>query len=81
MNQFVTELELWREHLLRVIGTKLGNSKRLSSNLRFVSGKGLPNRPLQRDAHTGGQIKYGTQLNDMYAEVSTPELRAVRRRW
>ena len=36
MNQFVTELELCREHLLRVLGAKFGNSKRLSSNLRFV---------------------------------------------
>ena len=61
MNQFVMELELCREYLLRVIGTKLGNSERLSSNLRFVSGKGLSNRPLQRDAHTSGQVKYGAQ--------------------
>ena len=30
------------------------------------------------NAHTGGQIKYGTQLNWVYAEVSIPELSAVR---
>ena len=78
MNQFVTELELCKEHLLRVIGAKLGYSERLSCNLRFVSGKGLSNRPLRRDAHTSGRIKSITQLNVVYAEVSAPELKAVR---
>ena len=37
MNQFVTEPEPCREHLLRVIGAKFGNSERLSCNLRFVA--------------------------------------------
>ena len=78
MNQFVMELELCREHLLRVIRAKFGDSKRLSCNLRFGSGKGLSNRPLQRDAHTSGRIKSIAQLNGKYAEVSAPELRAVR---
>ncbi len=77
MNQFVMELDLCREHLVRVIGAKLGNSKRLSSNLRFVSGKSLSNSPLQRDAHTSGRIKSVAQLNVVYAEVSAPELIAV----
>ncbi len=77
MNQFVTELELCREHLLRVIGAKFGDSERLSSNLHLVLGKGLSNRPLQRDAHTSGRIKSVAQLNGKYVEVSAPELKAV----
>ena len=79
MNQLSMDSKQCREHLLRVIGAKIGNSERLSSNLRFVSGKGLSNSPLQRDAHMSGQIKYGAQLNGKYVEVSAPELYAVRR--
>ena len=33
---------------------------------------------LARNAHTRAQIKYGTQLNGMYTEASTPELSNVR---
>ena len=46
--------------------------------LEFVLVKALSNPPLQWDAHTRAQIKFRTQLNVVYAEVSTPELSAVR---
>ena len=37
-----------------------------------------PNSRFSGDAHTRAQIKSRTQLNGKYAEVSTPELSAVR---
>ena len=42
--------------------------------IRVSAGEGMAELPLQRDAHTSGQIKSGAQLNEVYAEVSTPEL-------